>query len=95
MQLRLGAATPYSRRHGMNPACFPGAPHFSERGSDPGTPIDGTPSGNDLTKTAPETLWNAGAVSVETLAGNGYVEGSYAGAIGVQGIEPACVASEP
>jgi hypothetical protein len=31
-------------------------------------------SGNDLTKTAPETTFNAGAVSVETLSGDGYVE---------------------
>jgi len=31
-------------------------------------------SGNDLTKTAPETLWNAGAASVESLSGDGYVE---------------------
>ncbi|HEU5057096.1 MAG TPA: hypothetical protein VFU21_11250, partial [Kofleriaceae bacterium] len=30
--------------------------------------------GNDLTKTAPETLWNAGAVSVESLNGDGFVE---------------------
>ena len=27
-----------------------------------------------LSKTAPETLWNAGAVSVQTLAGDGFVE---------------------
>jgi hypothetical protein len=31
-------------------------------------------SGNDLTKTAPETTFNAGAVSVETLSGDGFVE---------------------
>ncbi|HEU5057095.1 MAG TPA: FG-GAP repeat protein [Kofleriaceae bacterium] len=30
--------------------------------------------GNDLTKTAPETAWNAGAASVESLAGDGFVE---------------------
>jgi len=31
-------------------------------------------SGSDLAKTAPETLWNAGAASVESLSGDGYVE---------------------
>ena len=31
-------------------------------------------SGNDLTKTAPETTFNAGAVSVESLGDDGYVE---------------------
>ena len=31
-------------------------------------------SASDLTKTAPETVWNAGAVSVQTLAGDGFVE---------------------
>lgn len=31
-------------------------------------------SGNSLTKTAPESRWNAGASSVETLAEDGYVE---------------------
>lgn len=36
--------------------------------------VGASASGNDLTKTAPETLWNAGAVSVESLSGDGYVE---------------------
>jgi hypothetical protein len=31
-------------------------------------------AGDDLTKTAGQNLWNAGASSVETLAGDGYVE---------------------
>jgi hypothetical protein len=31
-------------------------------------------SGNDLTKTAPETTWNAGAASVQALVSDGYVE---------------------
>ena len=33
-----------------------------------------TPSGNDLAKTAGTTGWNAGAVSVESILGDGYVE---------------------
>jgi hypothetical protein len=33
-----------------------------------------TASGSDLTKTASTSEWDAGAVSVETLAGDGYVE---------------------
>ena len=31
-------------------------------------------AGNDLTKTAPQTAFNAGAVSVESLSGDGFVE---------------------
>jgi hypothetical protein len=31
-------------------------------------------TGNDLTKTAPQTQWNAGAASVEILSSDGYVE---------------------
>ena len=33
-----------------------------------------TPSGNDLSKSSGTTGWNAGAVSVETLLGDGFVE---------------------
>jgi len=36
--------------------------------------VGASASGNDLTKTAPESSFNAGAVSVETLSGDGFVE---------------------
>jgi len=36
--------------------------------------VGASAAGNDLTKTAPETAWNAGAVSVETLSNDGFVQ---------------------
>jgi hypothetical protein len=36
--------------------------------------VGASAAGNDLTKTAPETAWNAGAASVQTLTGDGVVE---------------------
>ena len=36
--------------------------------------VGASAAGNDLTKTAPESAWNAGAVSVETLSNDGFVE---------------------
>ena len=59
--------------------CIDGAPMTGES-SAALTPVTWTDVvgasavGNDLSKTAPEASWNAGAVSVETITGDGYVE---------------------